>query len=189
MEAVKIKKKTALTKLIAGAFLLIIAYFLLYVSSEERKFMERVGHSFDDKKSDTILVSEVTDFSWDAVCYVAAHSTKSFNFIEDSYQDILKSELSTIPWPIGHGEYYFIKDSSVVKKFSFATWGFRYSQGRLYPAAFTTFIGSELYVFMGEHNSRNDSCITLENAAFVKEHIVKWDERRILITNLEKESK
>ncbi|MDD3021628.1 MAG: hypothetical protein PHX61_11735 [Alphaproteobacteria bacterium] len=175
-------------KYLLFAFLFILTswtlYFIFYLPNDERNMMDRVEISLENGSSDIVLVKDVTDFGWDYLCYVPPYSTKKVNFIEDKYKKNVEPDLPSFPRPFSVGEYLFIRDGKVSKRYQFKTLGIRYRHQMVASLARNIFVDGKIYLFMGENNSQNDSCIEQQNAAFKKVYFPRWDERRILITNL-----
>lgn len=182
-------KKSIILKSVIIIIMAWLLYFIFYIPSREREFMNAVGIRFNNTNADKVLVKEVTSFDWDSVCYIEPYSTKSHNFIEKDYQSILNEHLPVLGWPSSYGSYVFIKNKIVTEEYTFPTMGFRYIKNRFYPMALIILIDNNPYSFMGAHNFENDSCISSENAAFKKEYLPQWNEYKILITNVNKESK
>ncbi|MBS0586838.1 MAG: hypothetical protein JSS37_02535 [Proteobacteria bacterium] len=164
-------------------------YFIFYIPSREMELMKKAENRFNDTNADMVMVKDSTDFNWDTVCYIAPYSTKSLNFIEKDYRSVLDAHLPHVGWPSNYGAYFFIKNNIVIEKYIFENLGFRYTKNNVYPLALVILVNDRPFLFMGEHNSENDSCISSKDAAFKKVFRPEWNEGRILITNIKKENR
>lgn len=178
-------------------------YMLFFVSKDALNFIKKVEEAFNQTDNNYILISDVTDFDWDTVCYFPQYNFLPL-FISPPYsnkrREAFESFFKVDYEPLKHKEllylipsfsaaYFFIKDSRVVHDISYTSLALRYRNGSIHGLYEKVNIKDKNFYFINEISAKSDFCLSKDNAAFEKHFYNQNSNGSILITNLNKEEK
>lgn len=148
--------------------ILFLAYlfFVFFIPPKEFRFMKSAERAFQQAKTDSILIKDITDFEWEKVCYINKYTN-----LEDLEPDLNANEIKKQGnfhrhWPFFSGAFLFISNGKIVTELDYFTWGIRITKNGLEPMHLN--ITGEHYAYLTEYSFKGDICKDRSNASFSK---------------------